>query len=113
MSKIYKVLPRSEWEAAKGNGMFAGSGIDIADGYIHFSTASQVVETVDKHFHGKTDLLLVALEADSLGDALKWEPSRGGDLFPHLYCELDVSLAAEVQPLEDREDGGHNFPDSY
>lgn len=113
MTRIYKVLDNSEWEKARSAGLFSGSPIDIEDGYIHFSTASQVVETVAKHFHGQTNLVLVTVDAEDLGDTLKWEPSRGGDLFPHLYGSLDVALALEVQALGDRGDGGHDFPEQF
>jgi len=96
---IYKILPRPLWEASLKTGSFAGSPADIADGYIHFSTAAQVHETARKHFAGQSDLLLVAVSAESLGDAVKWELSRGGDLFPHLYGTLPVNLAVWVRPL--------------
>lgn len=98
---IYKILPRGLWDEAVSHGSFAGSPVDIADGFIHFSTALQVHETAAKHFQGVKDLLLVAVESDDLGAALKWEPSRGGDLFPHLYGSLPVRLARSVRPLEE------------
>lgn len=113
MNKIYKVLPNTEWEEAVRSGYFTGSGIDIADGYIHFSTAAQVVETVSKHFRGKSDLLLVCVDADALGTDLKWEKSRNDDLFPHLYGKLALKDAINVQDLIDREDGGHDFPEAF
>lgn len=96
---IYKILPRALWDEAVTKGTFDGSPVDIADGFIHFSTAAQVHETAAKHFQGMKDLLLVAVEADDLGGALKWEPSRGGDLFPHLYGTLPVMYAISVKPL--------------
>ena len=96
---IYKILPRALWDEAVTKGSFDGSPVDAADGFIHFSTAAQVHETAAKHFQGMKDLLLVAVEADDLGEALKWEPSRGGDLFPHLYAPLPVTRALTVQPL--------------
>ena len=96
---IYKIVPRVLWEEAVTKGSFNGSPVDIDDGFIHFSTARQVHETAAKHFHGVADLLLVAVDADALGEALKWEPSRGGDLFPHLYASLPVTRALTVQPL--------------
>lgn len=96
---IYKILPRASWDDALIKGSFDGSPVDIADGFIHFSTAAQVHETAAKHFRGVKDLLLVAVEADDLGEALKWEPSRGGDLFPHLYGALPVRLARSIKPL--------------
>ena len=85
---IYKVCDRNRWEEAVERGVFEGAEIDLADGFIHFSAKHQVVETVTKHFAGKENLVLVAVPASKLGDALKWEPSRGGDLFPHLYDPL-------------------------
>jgi len=106
---IYKILPRTEWDAAVAAGAFAGSAVDLADGYIHFSTAAQVHETAAKHFAGQTDLVLVAIDPATLGDALKWEPSRGGALFPHLYAPLDPALAVTVDELPwDGE--AHAFP---
>ena len=99
MSLIYKILPRAEWEAACAAGAFTGSGVDLKDGFIHFSAADQWRETLEKHFAGQTDLVLVAVEADALGPALKWEVSRGGALFPHLYGPLPTALAASVEQI--------------
>ena len=99
---IFKILPRSEWEAAEAAGRFEGSGIDLADGYIHFSSAEQWPETLRLHFAGRRGLVLVAVEAEALGAALKWETSRGGDLFPHLYGALPTSLAISVVALPDQ-----------
>jgi uncharacterized protein (DUF952 family) len=96
---LYKIVPKQLWLAAMPAGSFNGSPIDIADGFIHFSTASQVHETARRHFAGVTDLLIVAVPADALGGALEWEPSRGGDLFPHLYGSLPMHLAAWVKPM--------------
>lgn len=96
MSRIYKILPRADWEAARAAGRFEGSAVDRQDGYIHFSTAAQAQETARRHFHGQPGLVVLALEADELGDALRWEPSRGGDLFPHLYGALDAGLVLGV-----------------
>ena len=96
MSRIYKILERSEWDAAKTAGVFAGSAVDLQDGYIHFSTAGQAVETARRHFHGRPDLVVLEVEAADLGAALCWEPSRGGALFPHLYGQLDVKLVRRV-----------------
>jgi uncharacterized protein (DUF952 family) len=98
---IYKILPRALWEDAIERGAFAGSPVDRADGFIHFSTAAQVHETAARHFQGAADLLLVAVDGAALGEALKWEPSRGGDLFPHLYGSLPVTLALSVRPLQE------------
>lgn len=85
---IYKLCPRALWEAAERLGRFDGAPVDLADGFIHFSTAEQVTETAAKHFADQSDLVLVAFEAERMGDALKWEASRGGALFPHLYRDL-------------------------
>jgi uncharacterized protein (DUF952 family) len=90
---IYKIFRRPEWDAFHAAGQTMGAPIDVADGYVHFSTAGQVAETAAKHFAAESDLVLVALNTDALGDALKWEPSRGGALFPHLYRKL---LMADV-----------------
>ena len=108
---IYKILPRELWEAAVATGCFKGSAFDVADGFIHFSTAAQVRETAAKHFPGVSDLLLVAVPAATLGDAIKWEPSRGGDLFPHLYGPLPVAAASWVRPLPVDPEGRHLFPE--
>ena len=96
---IYKIVPRALWEEAVITGEFMGSPVDRADGFIHFSTAEQVHETAAKHFRGVENLLLIAFDADALGGALKWEPSRGGALFPHLYAPLPVNLAVWIKPL--------------
>ncbi len=88
---IYKIFRRPEWDAFRAAGSTKGAPIDLIDGYIHFSTAAQVAETAAKHFAGQSDLVLLALNADTLGDALKWEPSRGGQLFPHLYRPLHLA----------------------
>lgn len=107
---IYKICPEKLWREAEKAGRFDGAPIDLADGYIHFSAAGQVKETAAKHFAGQTDLLLVALDADLLGDSLRWEVSRGGALFPHLYAPLDPSTALWVKPLPLGADGVHIFP---
>ena len=96
MSRIYKILPRTDWEAARAAGRFAGSAVDLQDGYIHFSTAAQAQETARRHFHGQADLVVLAVEADDLGEALRWEASRGGALFPHLYAPLDAARVIAV-----------------
>lgn len=94
--RIYKILPRAEWSAAHEAGRFAGSAVDLADGYIHFSTAAQAQETARRHFAGQADLVVLEVEADDLGEALRWEPSRGGDLFPHLYGALPAGQVRYV-----------------
>lgn len=100
-SVIYKLLPASEWESAEAAGVFVGSDVDRRDGYIHFSTAAQVGETARRHFAGRTGLTLLAVDATRLGDALRWEPSRGGDLFPHLYGDLPTDAVTRVAELPD------------
>lgn len=96
MSRIYKILSRAEWAKAQADGRFAGSAVDARDGYIHFSTAEQAQETARRHFHGQADLVVLEIEAGDLGEALRWEPSRGGALFPHLYGVLDVAHVRAV-----------------
>jgi uncharacterized protein (DUF952 family) len=100
VSLIYKILPRAEWAAAVAAGVFSGSAIDLKDGFIHFSAEDQWLQTLGKHFAGQGDLVLVAVEAAALGPALKWEVSRGGALFPHLYGPMPTALAHAVQPVE-------------
>ncbi|WP_019997159.1 DUF952 domain-containing protein [Aureimonas ureilytica] len=109
---IYKLTPRSDWLEAEATGRFDGAPVDLADGYIHFSTAEQVRETAAKHFTGETTLLLVAVDPGALGDALRWEPSRGGALFPHLYAPLSLDAVLYVRDLPLGEDGVHLFPES-
>jgi len=108
---IYKISPRAAWQQAESAGRFTGAPVDLADGYIHFSTAAQAVETAAKHFAGQTDLVLVAVDAARLGAALRWEPSRGGALFPHLYADLHMDAVLWVKPLPLGADGRHAFPD--
>ncbi len=111
MRIIYKICPQLLWREAEKAGFFVGAPIDIQDGYLHFSTAEQVRETAARHFAGQRDLLLIAIDADSLGHALRYEPSRGGDLFPHLYAHLPLSAVLWVKPLPLDTDGQHVFPD--
>ena len=106
---IYKIVRRPAWENAEAQGVFAGAEIDLIDGFIHFSTADQVAETANKHFAGQSDLLLVAVDAADLGDELKWEPSRGGDLFPHLYGHLDVASVQFVEEISRDASGNHQL----
>jgi uncharacterized protein (DUF952 family) len=108
---IYKILPATMWSEAVALGSFRGSPLDLQDGFIHFSTADQVRETAARHFAGVSGLVIVAVDADVLGTALEWEPSRGGALFPHLYAPLAVKLASWVKPLPVGPDGAHQFPD--
>jgi uncharacterized protein (DUF952 family) len=96
---IYKIAPRAEWEAALADGVYRGSEVDRRDGFIHFSRAVQVDETLRTHFAGQPDLLLIAVDPAALGPALRFEVSRGGELFPHLYGDLPVSIAREVRAI--------------
>ena len=107
---IYKILRASEWEAFEAAGVTAGAPIDLEDGYIHFSTAAQAPETAARHFAGIEGLMLVAVAVDRLGTDLKWEPSRGGALFPHLYRDLDATDVAWTRPLPLGPHGAHVFP---
>ena len=91
--------------------MFRGSAVDVSDGFIHFSTASQVEETARKHFAGEIGLFLIAVDADALGAALRWERSRNDELFPHLYGELDLGAVTGVLSLRTRSDGFHDIPE--
>ncbi len=106
---VYKIVSTADWRRAQAEGVFHGAAIDLADGYIHFSSAAQAEETAAKHFAGQRDLLLVAVDAARLGDALKWEISRGGALFPHLYGALPLDAVARVDPLPLAADGRHEF----
>ena len=108
---IYKISSASLWEEAQRAGAFRGSPADLADGFIHFSTADQLAETAAKHFAGQRDLMLVAVAADALGPALRWEPSRGGALFPHLYGPLPLASVRWVKPLTLDAGGRFIFPD--
>lgn len=111
MTLIYKIADEAAWHAAEAAGVFHGAPIDLADGFIHFSTAEQVRETAARHFAGQDGLVLAAIDAGRLGAALKYEASRGGALFPHLYAPLDLSAVAWVRPLPLGSDGIHLFPE--
>lgn len=95
---IYKIVPASLWHEAEARGAFTGSPVDIRDGFIHFSTVEQLAETAQKHFAGQRDLLLVTVDTTQLD--LRWEPSRGGQLFPHLYGPLPLSAVRLVEPFD-------------
>jgi uncharacterized protein (DUF952 family) len=110
-TSIYKICDAALWREAERVGAFAGAPVDLADGCIHFSTAGQVAETAARHFAGRTDLVLVAADAEALGTALRYEPSRGGALFPHLYGTLSLSAVRWVKPLRLGPDGQHVFPE--
>ena len=107
---IYKIFRAPEWAALQENGSTTGAPIDVTDGYIHFSTAKQAPETAAKHFAGQDGLMLITCSASDLGDDLKWEVSRGGDKFPHLYRDLHLSDVLLHKPLPLFE-GVHQFPD--
>jgi uncharacterized protein (DUF952 family) len=105
MSKIYKILPKAEWDAARAAGVFAGSAVDLADGFIHFSGHDTAQRTAELYFADQSDLMLLTVEADDLGEALKWEASRGGALFPHLFRDLKVDEVIAERALELDADG--------
>jgi uncharacterized protein (DUF952 family) len=107
---IYKICPEPLWAEAQRSGSFAGAPIDLEDGFIHFSTADQVRETAARHFAGQDGLLLVAVDGKALGPGLRYEPSRGGDLFPHLYGALPLSAVRWVKPLPLGPGAAHVFP---
>lgn len=108
---IYKICPETLWREAEAAGTFTGAPIDVTDGFIHFSTAEQMRETAAKHFAGQSGLLLVAIDEAKLGPALKYEVSRGGALFPHLYAPLSLDAVLWVKKLPLAADGSHEFPE--
>jgi uncharacterized protein (DUF952 family) len=108
--RIFRIVAADVWQRAAAAGTFAGTEHDLRDGFIHFSTAAQVAETAARHYAGLANLLLVAVDVAALGDALRWEPSRGGALFPHLYAPLPTSAATLVVPLLLGADGVHVLP---
>ena len=107
---IYHMCRREEWDAAVAEGTYGGSSQDRADGFIHFSTKDQIVESAAKHRTGQDGLMLISVDADVLGDALKWEESRGQRLFPHLYGDLPTDTVSEAEDLPLGPDGFHVFP---
>ncbi len=107
---VYKILRAPEWADLRAAGATSGAPVDLADGFVHLSTAGQVRETAARHFTGEDGLWLLACDGDALGEALKWEPSRGGALFPHLYRPLRLADVISAQPLP-RSEAGHAFPD--
>lgn len=109
---IFKLVSRQLWREAQAKGIFKGASIDLVDGYIHFSTAEQLAVTARKHFSGQADLLLLEVDASDLGDLLRWEPSRGGDLFPHLYAPLALEAVRAERALAVQDDGQMVFQDS-
>ncbi len=106
---IYKICSASAWREAERQGVYRGSADDARDGFIHFSTAAQVAETAAKHFAGQDDLVLAAFDDGDIGD-VRYEPSRGGQLFPHLQAPLDPKQALWVRPMTLRADGTHSLP---
>ena len=111
MPTIYKICTAAEWREAEAAGVYRGSAVDRRDGFIHFSTAEQAAETAAKWFAGQRDLVLIAVDAAALGERLKWEPSRGGALFPHLYGDLPLADVRRVDPLPLDDRGQHVFPE--
>jgi uncharacterized protein (DUF952 family) len=112
LSTLYKIMPSQQWENAKASGIYEGSEVDVRDGFIHLSAAHQVRATAERHFGGQPDLLLVCVNAEALGDSLKWEVSRGGALFPHIYGTLPLSAVTEVTVLP-LLNGAHQFPQGF
>jgi uncharacterized protein (DUF952 family) len=108
---IYKIFTGAQWAELQRGGETPGAPVDLADGFVHFSTAAQAAETAAKHFAGQDGLILLAVEADVLGVALKWEPSRGGALFPHLHAPLRLADVAWARPLALGPDRAHVFPE--
>lgn len=106
----YKILTAAQLDALEQDGRFAGAPIDLADGYIHLSTAAQLAETVDRHFAGQADLAIAAIDLGAFGEAVRWEPARGGQLFPHLYGTLTLESVLAYGPLERAEDGAIRLP---
>lgn len=106
----YKILSDAEMEALEHQGSFAGAPVDLQDGYVHLSSASQIQGTLDKHFAGRADLWIAAVDLEVLGEAVKWEESRGGALFPHLYAPLPLSAVIAYSPLERHPDGSVKLP---
>ncbi len=111
MVKIYKICSASAWREAERSGVYRGSSDDAHDGFIHFSTATQVAETARKHFFGQGDLLLIEVDGGALGAALRWERSRNDELFPHLYGELDLKAVSGIRDMPALSDGSHAIPE--
>ena len=111
VTTIYKICERAAWQRAEQTGTYCGSAVDARDGFIHFSTAAQLAGTLAKHFAGRGDLLLVAVDAGALGEALKWELSRGGELFPHLYAALPLAAVRWTKSVPDEVGGRRVMPE--
>lgn len=112
-SRIYKIADTQAWQAARHSGRFIGSADDARDGFIHLSRAHQVAGTLAKHFAGRQNLVLVEVDAELLGTALRWEPARDGSLFPHLHGPLDMGAVISEKPLELGGDGRHLLPQGF
>ena len=110
-TQAFKLIDSAEWKAALKAGRYEGSTVDRADGYIHMSTAAQLAETARRHYAGRGELMLLAVDTAALGETLLWEPSRGGDLFPHLYGPLPATAVATVRALAVSDDGLMRFED--
>ena len=106
----YKVLTADQMAVLEQEGVFAGAPVDLADGYIHLSTAAQLAETVDKHFAGQSELHIAAVDLEAMGEAVKWEESRGGQLFPHLYADLPLAAVIAYGPMKRDDDGTVRLP---
>lgn len=111
MTTVYKIVAAELWQAAEDSGVFTGAGIDLNDGFIHLSTGAQARRTAQLYFKGQGNLVLVAVDGARLGAALKYEPSRDGDLFPHLYAPLPLAAVLSVRPMPIGTDGNHIFPE--
>ena len=111
MTTIYKICEQALWRKAQAEGQLFGAGVDLRDGFIHFSTAAQLAGTAEKHFAGAANLVLIAVDSEVLGPKLRWEPSRGGELFPHLYRALPLDAVRWVRPLADEIDGRRTLPE--
>lgn len=108
---IYKIAHKSDWEAAIAAGELVGTPVDLKDGYIHFSTTGQLAETLNKHYRGQSDLILATVDPELLSAPLRWEQSRGGQLFPHLYAPLPLGAVTAYRTLSARPDGGFDLPE--
>jgi uncharacterized protein (DUF952 family) len=110
---IYKILRNAEWRDAQTCGAFSGSADDVRDGFIHFSTAAQLRGTLERHYAGESGLVVLEVPAPALGDALRWEPSRDGALFPHLYGVLPLTAVTRTIPLFSVPGRGHDLPPEF
>ena len=109
----FKILTRPQYDQFRADGLFRGAPVDLADGYIHMSTRDQAAETAAKHFAGQDDLVMLMIDLAAYGDSIKWEESRGGALFPHLYGELKMASVAGKVVLRIGDDGLHQFPAGF